>query len=80
MNILLKEQMCATLREYKVKTADDISYALKEMFGGLLQDALEAERDTELGYSKNAQKSAPTANRGNGLFIMQTALLTLRLN
>jgi putative transposase len=58
--------MRAILKEYNVKTAGDISYALKDMFGGLLQEALEAELDTELGYSKNAQKPALTENRRNG--------------
>lgn len=66
MSILTKEQMRAILKEYNVKTAGDISYALKDMFGGLLQEALEAELDTELGYSKNAQKPALTENRSNG--------------
>lgn len=66
MSILTKEQMRAILKEYNVKTAGDISYALKDMFGGLLQEALEAELDTELGYSKNAQKPALTENRRNG--------------
>jgi transposase-like protein len=36
------------------------------MFGGLLQEALEAELDTELGYPKNGQKPEPAANRRNG--------------
>lgn len=66
MSILSKEQMREILKEYNVKTADDISHALKDMFGGLLQEALEAELDTELGYSKNAQKPVPTDNRRNG--------------
>ena len=66
MSILTKEQMREILKEYKVKTAEDINHALKDMFGGLLQEALEAELDTELGYSKNTPKPATTDNRRNG--------------
>ena len=58
--------MRAILKEYEVKTADDINRALKDMFGGLLQEALEAELDTELGYSKNGQKPDGESNRRNG--------------
>lgn len=42
------------LKEYDVKTVEDINLALKDMFGGLLQEALEVELDTEVGYEKNA--------------------------
>jgi transposase-like protein len=66
MSKLSKEQMREILKEYDVKTADDISNALKDMFGGLLQEALEAELDTELGYPKNGQKPENTDNRRNG--------------
>lgn len=66
MSILSKEQMRGILKEYNVKTAGDINHALKDMFGGLLQEALEAELDTELGYPKNGQKPEPAANRRNG--------------
>ena len=58
--------MRGILKEYNVKTAEDINHALKDMFGGLLQEALEAELDTELGYPKNGQKPEPAANRRNG--------------
>ena len=66
MSILTKEQMRAILKEYNVKTTDDINHALKDMFGGLLQEALEAELDTELGYEKNGTKPEGTGNRRNG--------------
>jgi Transposase and inactivated derivatives len=36
------------------------------VFGGLLQEALEAELDTELGYPKNGQKPEGASNRRNG--------------
>jgi len=66
MSKLTKEQKRAILKEYNVKTAEDINHALKDMFGGLLQEALEAELDTELGYPKNGQKPDGAGNRRNG--------------
>jgi len=66
MGILTKEQMREILKEYNVKSADDINRALKEMFGGLLQEALEAELDTELEYPKNGSIPEGKSNRRNG--------------
>jgi len=66
MGILTKEQMREILKEYNVTTADDINRALKEMFGGLLQEALEAELDTELEYPKNGSVPEGKTNRRNG--------------
>ena len=66
MGILTKEQMRGILKEYNVKTADDINRALKELFGGLLQEALEAELDTELEYPKNGSIPEGKTNRRNG--------------
>lgn len=66
MNILTKEQMRAILKENNVKTTEDINNVLKDMFGSFLQEALEAELDTELGYPKNAQRPENTGNRRNG--------------
>ena len=48
MAILTKEQRRDILKEYNVTTADDISRALKDMCGKMLQEALESELDTEL--------------------------------
>ena len=66
MGILTKEQMRSILKEYNVKTAEDINHALKDLFGGLLQEALEAELDTELEYPKNGSIPAGKTNRRNG--------------
>ena len=66
MSILTKEQMRDILKEYKIKSADDINRALKDMFGGLLQEALEAELDTELEYPKNGSIPEGKTNRRNG--------------
>jgi len=66
MGILSKEQMREILKEYNVTTADDINHALKDMFGSLLQEALEAELDTELDYPKNGKIPDGKSNRRNG--------------
>ena len=66
MSMFTKEQLREILKEYDVKTTEDISRALKDMFGGLLQEALEAELDTELGYEKNSPKPEDIDNRRNG--------------
>lgn len=66
MGMLTKEQKREILKEYNVKTAEDINRALKDMFGGLLQEALEAELDTELEYPKNGSIPEGKTNRRNG--------------
>jgi putative transposase len=50
----------------KVKTAEDVQNALKDLFGGLLQQMLEAEMDNHLGYSKHDYKNKNTTNSRNG--------------
>lgn len=66
MGVLSKELKRTILKEYNVATADDINYALKDMFGELLQEALEAELDTELEYPKNGSIPEGKNNRRNG--------------
>jgi transposase-like protein len=58
--------MLAILKEYNVKPAEDINHALKDLFGGLLQEAPEAVLDAELGCEKNGQRPEGTGNRRNG--------------
>lgn len=66
MGMFSKEQMREFLKEYNVKTAEDINAGLKDLFGELLQEALEAELDTELGYPKNGSGADGQTNRRNG--------------
>ena len=66
MSILSKEQLRAILKENNVKTSEDINNVRKDMFVSFLQEALKGELDTELGYSKNAQRPENTGNRRNG--------------
>ena len=66
MSILTKEQIQELIREKNLVTADDVQNMLKEMFAETLQEMLEGELDTELGYPKNGVKPEKTANRRNG--------------
>jgi len=50
---------------YDIKTAQDLSGALKDMFKGALQEMMNAEFDTSMGYSKYDKKSEKT-NYRNG--------------
>ncbi len=66
MGYFTKEQRRAFLKEYNVKTAEDIDAGLKDMFAEILQEALEAELDTELDYPKNGERPEDSTNRRNG--------------
>jgi len=66
MGKLNRDQYRAILEHYEIKTTEDIEHALKDMFGGLLQEALEAELDTELEYPKNGSIPEGKTNRRNG--------------
>lgn len=48
-----KEQLRAFIKENNLKTADDAQQALKELFKDTIQEMLEAELETDLGYSKS---------------------------
>ncbi|WP_066894422.1 IS256 family transposase [Clostridium nigeriense] len=49
-----------------MKTADDVQNVLKDLFGELLQQMLEAEMDNHLGYSKYDYQNKNTTNSRNG--------------
>ena len=66
MGLLTKEQLRELIVEKDIKTTQDINDVLKEMFAEVLQEALEAELDTELGYPKNGKQPDGTTNRRNG--------------
>lgn len=66
MSILTKEQLRELIREKNLITADDVQKMLKEMFSETLQEMLEGELDTELGYPKNRVKPEAASNRRNG--------------
>ncbi len=61
-----KEQLRAFIKENNLVTADDAQNALKELFKDALQEMLEAELDTDLGYGKSEKAGKSTDNRRNG--------------
>ena len=66
MGLFTKEQLRELIKERGMKTTDDISLLLRDLFGETLQEMMEAEMDTTLGYGKNQKVSNETGNRRNG--------------
>ena len=60
-----KEILKILQENYDIKTAQDLSGALKDMFKGALQEMMNAEFDTSMGYSKYDKKVEKT-NYRNG--------------
>ena len=52
--------------EYEIKSANDIEAALLNMFGNFIEQALEAELDQHLGYSRYDFRNKSTSNTRNG--------------
>jgi transposase-like protein len=52
MGLLTKEQIRGLIKERNMKTTEDISSMLKDLFSETLQEMLEAEMDTTLGYGR----------------------------
>lgn len=66
MGLLTKKQLRELIKERNMKTTDDISAMLKDLFSETLQEMMEAEMDTTLGYVKNETAGKTTGNRRNG--------------
>ncbi|MNM75990.1 Transposase, Mutator family [compost metagenome] len=66
MGLWSKEQLRAFIKENKLVTAQDAQNALKELFAETLQEMLEGEMDTHLGYEKHEVKAKMTPNSRNG--------------
>ena len=66
MGLLSKEQIRDLIKERNITTTQDIDDMLKDMFADVMQEALEAELDTELGYPKNGSLPEGQTNRRNG--------------
>jgi len=66
MGFFTKEQLRELIRERNLVTADDVENMLKDMFSETLQEMLEGELDSELGYAKNGDKPDGSTNRRNG--------------
>ncbi|QHW35474.1 IS256 family transposase (plasmid) [Paenibacillus rhizovicinus] len=66
MGLWTKEQLRQFIKENKLVTAQDAQNTLKDLFAETIQEMLEAEMDTHLGYEKHEVKSKTTSNSRNG--------------
>lgn len=66
MGLWTKEQLRAFIKENKLVTAKDAQDALKDLFAETIQEMLEAEMDTHLGYEKHEKADKTNRNSRNG--------------
>jgi len=77
MGIFTKEQLQSLIKEYDIKNANDIHNALKDLFADTIQEFMEAELETHLGYAKHDTKSKKTSNSRNGKSAAKTVTTEL---
>lgn len=61
-----KEQLKQWIKDNNMKSVEDVQSALKELFAETLQEMLEGELETTLGYAKYDVKNKQTTNSRNG--------------
>ncbi|MGG1251020.1 IS256 family transposase [Brevibacillus agri] len=66
MSLIPKEQLRQWIKEKNMKSMEDVQSAIKELFADTIQEMLEAELETELGYAKHDSKNKRTTNSRNG--------------
>lgn len=66
MSKVSKELLRSYIKEQNFKSSNDVLSAMKEMFADVLQEALEAEMDTHLGYDRYDVSEKSTDNSRNG--------------
>lgn len=66
MGLWAKQQLRAFIKENNLVTAQDAQNALKNLFAETIQEMLEAEMETHLGYEKHDVKAKETPNSRNG--------------
>jgi len=66
MTKVSKELLRNYVKEQNFKSSNDVLTAMKEMFADVLQEALEAEMDTYLGYDRYEISEKSTDNSRNG--------------
>lgn len=64
--MMSKEQIKQWIKEKNMKSVDDVQSALKDLFADTIQEMLEAELDSTLGYAKHDTKNKRTTNSRNG--------------
>jgi transposase-like protein len=72
-----KEQIQSFNEENDIKTVGDIQNALKKLFASRVQEFMEAELDTHLGYAKHDTKNKKTSNSRNGKMPAKTVMTEL---
>lgn len=77
MGIFTKEQLQSLIKEYDIKNANDIHNTLKDLFADTIQEFMEAELETHLGYAKHDTKSKKTSNSRNGKSAAKTVTTEL---
>ncbi|KAF4325842.1 hypothetical protein G195_000412 [Phytophthora kernoviae 00238/432] len=66
MGLWTKQQLREFIKENNLVSAQDAQNALKDLFAETIQEMLEAEMDTHLGYGKHEVKTKLTPNSRNG--------------
>jgi len=64
--MMSKEQIKQWIKEKNMKSVDDVQSALKDLFADTIQEILEAEIESSLGYAKHDMKNKRTTNSRNG--------------
>ncbi|CAI8947736.1 transposase [Brevibacillus sp. IT-7CA2] len=64
--MMSKEQIKQWIKEKNMKSVDDVQSALKDLFAETIQEMLEAELESSLGYAKHDMKNKRTTNSRNG--------------
>jgi Transposase and inactivated derivatives len=65
-SLMSKEQLKQWIKDNNMKSVEDVQSALKELFAETLQEMLEGELETTLGYAKYDVKNKQTTNSRNG--------------
>jgi len=82
MSNISKEILRNYIKEQNFTNSNDVLASMKEMFREVLQEALEAEMDTQLGYDKYDVSEKQTQNSRNGYSkkTLKSELGTVELN
>lgn len=82
MSNLSKEILRNYVKEQNFASSNDVLSAMKEMFKDVLQEALEAEIDTQLGYDKYdiSEKQIQNSRNGYSKKTIKSELGTVELN
>lgn len=83
MTLMDKAQLKELIKTNNIKTTEDIQTALRDMFKDTLQEILEAELDSDLGYIKHDDAAdqwiaAPPATSGHAVVFMDAINYNVR--